>query len=745
MVDFIQANPRCALWAAMGSGKTVSTLTALDSLALVEDVFPALVLAPLRVARTVWGPEVQKWPHLKHLRVSVITGSTKERAQALQRPADIYCMNYENLKWLLGALGGTWPFKTIIADEFTRLKSFRLRQGSMRARALAKFAHPTPRFIGLTGTPSPNGLKDLWGQLWFLDRGARLGHSYSAFSDRWFRTGYDGYSLVPLAHSEGEIHEKVKDLCLTVDGLPVDAPIHNIVKIELPPDARAIYDEMQAEMFVELAEDIAIGAANAAVRTNKCLQICNGGLYTDEAARVFTDLHNAKLDALESIVEEANGVPVLVAYNFKHDLARLKEAFPKGKHLDADPKTIERWNAGEIPLLFAHPACLHPETEVLTEHRGWVSLVDVEKQERVHDGVAFVNHAGCIFSGVRNVISRFGITMTPEHKLLINGEWVEAKNVRDGENATESIQFFYEGDEIYLSEMLPLRRGAGDGATEPVTRQQTRGQALQDVRPGYVPQHDQHSFLVDMERDEGAGAVVHLPELLEVRGSRKRTVQVLGRFQKLLQRHVEYIRAKFDDRANRQQSGVFEGKLPLGNERRATSEQNKQPGNHVQGRDYAPRRILPEVWGDKGRASTKAKQGHDRRRSGSRLREIDVSPPPQVSPVYDLVDCGPRHRFLIRNNFGEVFISHNSAGHGLNLAAGGNILAFFGLNWSLEEHMQIIERIGPMRQAQAGLKRPVFVHYIVAADTVDEMVLDRLGSKRSVQDILLAAMKRQKS
>lgn len=431
---------RSALWMPMGGGKTVTTLTALDNLSVVEDVFPALVLAPLRVARTTWPEEVKKWPHLAHLRVSVISGTPKQRERALAKEADIYCTNYDNLVWLRKELGEEWPFRTVVADEFTRLKSFRLRQGGSRARVLGQVAHShVSRFIGLTGTPAPNGVKDLWGQIWFLDQGERLGRTFSAFEQRWFRKGYDGYSLVPYEHTQKEVEERLQDICLTVQGLQVDEPITSPVYVDLPPLARNVYDEMEKQLFTILNEE-GVEAANAAVRTQKCLQLANGALYIDDNGK-WEEAHSAKLDALESIIEEANGAPVLVAYNFKHDLERLRGRFRHGRVLDANPDTIREWNEGRISILFAHPA---------------------------------------------------------------------------------------------------------------------------------------------------------------------------------------------------------------------------------------------------------------------------------------------------------------SAGHGLNLADGGNILAFYGVNWNLEEHMQIIERIGPMRQKQAGYDRPVLVYPILARNTVDDLVMDRLSTKKSVQEVLLEAMKRRK-
>lgn len=344
---------RAALWAPMGGGKTVVTLDALNTLDAVEPVFPALVLAPLRVARSTWPAEVAKWGFSQHLRVSVIAGNPKQRLAALRRPADIYTMAYDNLVWLVEALGEDWPFKTIVADELTRLKSFRLRQGSKRARALGKRAHRSSRFIGLTGTPSSNGLKDLWGQTWFLDKGVRLGHTFAAFEERWFRKGWDGYSLEPMPNAQDEIQDRLRDLCLTVRGLPVDEPILNDIYVDLPPAARALYNEMEDEMFA-LIEGEGVEAANAAVRTSKLQQIANGAPFVNDE-HDWAQVHDEMLQALDSVLEEASGAPVLLAYKFIPDKERILKRYLKARHLDADPKTIDDWNAGKIPLLVAHP------------------------------------------------------------------------------------------------------------------------------------------------------------------------------------------------------------------------------------------------------------------------------------------------------------------------------------------------------------------------------------------------------
>ena len=445
IIDHILDTPRCAIWSGMGTGKTVSTLTALEILMMTEDA-PMLVVAPLRVAIGTWPDEVLKWDHLKSVNVSVIAGNEKERIAAIRTPAQIYTTNYEQLVWLVAYWGDKWPYATVVLDESTKVKSFRLRQGGKRAQALGSVSHTRiKRMIELTGTPASNGLKDLWGQAWFVDAGVRLGRTFTAFSQRWFVTARDGFGLTPTKGAQAEIQDKLRDVCLTIeakDWFDLRQPIINNIEVTLPVKARKHYKEMEKEMFTSLDTGHEVEAFNAAAKTQKCLQIANGAMYVGEGAIEWTELHKAKLEALDSVIEEAAGMPVLVAYHFKSDLARMMKAFPQGRHLDKNPQTIRDWNAGKIPVLFAHPA---------------------------------------------------------------------------------------------------------------------------------------------------------------------------------------------------------------------------------------------------------------------------------------------------------------SAGHGLNLQDGGNIIVFFGLNWNLEEHLQIIERIGPTRQLQAGYDRPVYIHRIIAKDTVDELVLERLETKREVQEILMSAMKRRKA
>jgi hypothetical protein len=369
-IPHIQTHERCALWCAVGGGKTVFTLTALDDLSMVEtDVWPCLVVTTKRVARSVWPQEPGEWAHLSHLTVSAVVGTDDERRAALRRKAHIYTINSENVAWLVDVISADWPFRTVVADESTRLKSVRVEQGSKNAGALRDVALTKAkrtggslvrglspgvrRFIELTGTPAPNGLKDLWGQTYFLDAGQRLGTSYTAFEQRWFRKGYDGYSLEPMPHAEAEIHAKLRDICLTVDVPPAPDPICNDIYVDLPPAVRRIYDDMEKKMYADI-EEMGVEAFSAASKTSKCEQIANGAIYVDDEKN-WKKLHDAKIEVLEDIIEESAGAPVLVGYQFRHDLYCLQRAFPKAVVMDDDPKTIERWNGGEIGILLAHP------------------------------------------------------------------------------------------------------------------------------------------------------------------------------------------------------------------------------------------------------------------------------------------------------------------------------------------------------------------------------------------------------
>lgn len=360
IIDAITTINRVNIFASMGVGKTISCLTAIEQMYLDG---PVLVLAPLRVAVSTWPDELAKWDHLDDLTIVAITGTAAQRRSALRKQANIYTCNYENIPWLLNECAEDWPFVMVIADESTRLKGFRLRGGSKRAAALSKVAHAkTKHFINLTGTPAPNGLIDLWGQCWFIDRGQRLGRTFHAFTSRWFSSTQVGANraavkLTPHEHSQREIQQAISGITISIDArdwFDISEPVIVPVAVKLPPDARALYDRMQKEMFFQLG-DMDIEAMNAAAKSVKCLQMASGAVYGEDGDE-WAVIHDEKIKALESIIEEAAGAPVLVAYHWRHDLDRLRAAFPQGKELDSNPRTLRDWNAGKIPLLFAHPA-----------------------------------------------------------------------------------------------------------------------------------------------------------------------------------------------------------------------------------------------------------------------------------------------------------------------------------------------------------------------------------------------------
>lgn len=366
--DHILDTPRCAVWAGMGMGKTSSTLVAIDALQLVQDG-PVLVLAPLRVARDTWPGEVSKWDQTAGLRVSAIVGDESDRIAALNRKADVYTCNYDNLVWLRERLGSRWPFSTVVADESTKLKSFRLRQGGKRAQALGRVAHQSQRFIELTGTPSPNGLLDLWGQAWFLDKGQRLGRTFDAFKQRWFRPAYSGYGVDPLPHAQREIQAALQDLVITID--PKDwFDLHelrtNNIYVDLPIKARKTYQEMESAMFTTLSSGHEVEAFGAAAKTIKCLQLANGAVLVDEG-KSWRGVHDVKLEALDELIEEQAGSPVLCAYHFKSDRERIMRAFPDAIDV-ATAGGFAHALEGKGRLWIGHPASMGHGVDGLQEH-----------------------------------------------------------------------------------------------------------------------------------------------------------------------------------------------------------------------------------------------------------------------------------------------------------------------------------------------------------------------------------------
>lgn len=347
-------HPGAALWLQMGLGKTVATLTAISELIQGIECHRCLVVAPKRVVSRVWPKELDgRWQHLQGLSYTVLRGTPAQRQAKLAEPTDIHIINYELLLWLVKQLKH-WPYDLVVLDESTKVKN----NSSKRFKALRRVRGATQRIVELTGTPSPNGLHDLWSQIYLLDGGIRLGKTVTAFRDRWFDRipMGDFVKWHPKPTAQREIQERCSDICLSMraeDYLTLDKLITNTVEVELDPQTYERYREFEREMFLELAQDTEIEAMNAAALTTKCLQIANGAIYTDDQGS-WSEVHSAKLDALEEIVEEA-GSPVIVVYQYQHDLVRLRQRFPQGEILRDTQETEDAWNEGRIPVLFAHP------------------------------------------------------------------------------------------------------------------------------------------------------------------------------------------------------------------------------------------------------------------------------------------------------------------------------------------------------------------------------------------------------
>jgi SNF2 family DNA or RNA helicase len=360
MLAHVVEHDRGALFAGMGLGKTSTMLAAIDIFNITERG-PVLVIAPKMVAKYTWPQEVAKWDQFSGYRVSPILGDVKARRAALKVQADIYTINYEGLPWLIEELNGAWPFGRVVADESVRLKGFRLNgQGGQRASAIGRVAHKHVHgWTNLTGTPMPNGLLDLWGQTWFIDAGQRLQRTYGAYKSRWFEHIPNGFGgdWRPRACAAEQIREALADVVLSVEAKDVfDLPelVVNKIFVELPSVARAQYRRMEKELYAEIKGN-GIEAFNAAAKTSKCHQLSNGAVYIEPNKPGYVEVHDAKVEALERVISEACGAPVLVAYHFQHDLDRLRKAFPKARVLSDDTNEIADWNAGKIQLLLAHP------------------------------------------------------------------------------------------------------------------------------------------------------------------------------------------------------------------------------------------------------------------------------------------------------------------------------------------------------------------------------------------------------
>lgn len=363
--EFLASHNRCCLFLDMGLGKTVITLTHLCNLLNDFSVFKALVIAPKRVAEDTWSREAAKWDHLQHLRISKILGDKETRLAALEADADIYIINRENVPWLVETCGAKWDFDCVVIDELSSFKSAQAK----RWRALRRVIKLATHVIGLTGTPAPNGYMDLWPELFLIDGGAALGKTLGAYRQVYFYPGaHKGHIVYDWKMKRGsreQIDQRISSFCLSMskdDWLQLPPIIYNELPVRMTETERRSYDQFVQDSVLPLLggelstiqdSDSAIVGSTAATALGKMLQLANGACYDDNGG-VFV-LHDHKLEALEDLVEAANGQPILVFYFYGHDIARLKRTFPSGKVLKTSDD-ITAWNNGEIPILFCHPA-----------------------------------------------------------------------------------------------------------------------------------------------------------------------------------------------------------------------------------------------------------------------------------------------------------------------------------------------------------------------------------------------------
>lgn len=352
-VDFVLCNSRAALWIDMGLGKTVATLTALSDLKRDNKIGKTLIVAPLRVATHTWPTEIANWSHID-MSCTVLAGLTaSKRINALNEDTDLHIINRENIPWLVEHFGQRWPYDCVVIDESSSFKS----HTSQRWKSMRKVLGKVKRMVQLTGTPAPNALLELWPQMYLLDKGERLENSRGKFLSKYCtlvgNPQWNQWAVTP--DRADAIHKAVSDVVLRMkadDYLDLPDRVNINHPVVLPPKARKAYEDMERDFLLAYA-DGEILAVNAAVQINKLLQMCNGNIYTENGD--FINLHAAKVDALREIVESSNE-PILVAYNFKSDLAVLQKEFPEAVVIDKDNAVIDKWNRGEIPMLLAHPA-----------------------------------------------------------------------------------------------------------------------------------------------------------------------------------------------------------------------------------------------------------------------------------------------------------------------------------------------------------------------------------------------------
>ncbi len=350
------ADEALALFLGLGLGKTVITLTAVNDLKYNRfAVRRCLVIAPKKVAEATWTMEAAKWEHLKHLRVVPVLGTVRQRIRALNTPGDVWVMSRDNVVWLAEHYRNAWPFDMVVLDELSSFKN----HAAKRTKALSWIRPHTKRIVGLTGTPAPNGLLDLWAQIFLLDMGQRLEKHVTHYREKYFEKNYNGFGYTAKPGADEVIHQRISDICISMkaeDYLELPDCITNVIPVVLDDKALKQYKAMERDLYLQV-EDTEITAMTAAVLTGKLLQMCNGAVY-DEDRRVV-ELHDSKIEAFMELVEQLGGSPALVFYSYQHDLVRIRKALEHSGLRIRELKTPQDqidWNNGQVDLLLAHPA-----------------------------------------------------------------------------------------------------------------------------------------------------------------------------------------------------------------------------------------------------------------------------------------------------------------------------------------------------------------------------------------------------
>lgn len=355
------ADNNLGLFLDMGLGKTIITLTAINELKYNRfQIRKVLVIAPKKVAEGTWSTEKDKWDHLKLLRISTVLGSEKKRIKALNTPADIYIINRENVVWLVEYYRNNWPFDMVVIDEFSSFKSNKAK----RFKSLTWVRSHINRFVGLTGTPAPNGLMDLWAEVYLLDGGKRLGKTITGYREKYFEPNQRSremiYSYSPKKGANEVIQDKISDICISMkaeDYLELPDIIYDTIPVILDSKAKKAYEELEKQMLLQVDPETVIDVTSAAALTNKLLQLSNGAMYDEN--REVHEIHKCKIEAFMELIEKLQGKPALVFYNFKHDLDRIMKALDKTKLRIRVLKNVDdqkAWNNKEVDILLAHPA-----------------------------------------------------------------------------------------------------------------------------------------------------------------------------------------------------------------------------------------------------------------------------------------------------------------------------------------------------------------------------------------------------